>query len=955
MMSRWERIKELVAAALEHPPSERARFLGEACPDPELRKEVDSLLAYEESDFLERSPASHMETKTAAFSRAGAFRDLSGRSLSHYDVDKEISRGGMGIVYRAFDKKLRREVALKVLPPALTQDEDRKARFVREARAAAGLEHPHVAVIYEIDEAEGISFIVMELIRGEKLGTLLERERLPLSRCLELATEIAGGLACAHGKGIVHRDVKPANVMVTESGHAKIIDFGLAKLVEAEANVGAGQTGPNVVLGTASHMSPEQARGERVDRRSDIFSFGIVLYEMLTGVTPFPGKSTPETLNAVINTPAPPLASHVSSRLTPKLQEILDGCLAKDPAERYQTLDDVLIHLRTVKQESDTESLTFLRKVRGRGLPWKARHVGAIAASLVVTIAAAVVLLVRDVEAPVPRLRSPTQVTLGLGVEDYPTWSPDGLSLAYAASEQGLFHGGNWDIYVTQVGGAAPLNRTADYDGMDSFPAWSPDGRRIAFHSSRDGGGVFVMSPLTGAPRKLSSYEATAPSWSSPPRWSRDGTELAYLDETDVVVLPLDGGEPRRFSLPGKSDMRYDLAWSPDGERFAYVSAQNRTSTITQIWVLRVGDGTAVPLTDGDAKDWSPSWSKDGRLLYYVSSRGGAMDLWRQPVGDDGHPRGGPVPVTVGVGIRSAQFSSDAKRLAYSDGKRIANVFRTPIFEDRPATWDDAEQLTFDRALISIANVSPDGEHLVFNSNRTGNPDLWTMPSAGGEMRQLTTHPTPDWSPSFSPDGNEVTFYAFRTGTRHIFTMPAGGGPARQVTKGEAEDYHPRWSPDGREIVFFSLRSGNMDIWRVSVEGGAPQRVTDHPSGDFSAQWSPDGKWIAFISARTGPGSPTLWRVAAAGGEPEQMSDYPAWYPCWSRDGRSIFFTGFGERAGSVWAVSLEKGEERQITSLSGRRGSLATEILATDGRHLYFGWEEDVGDIWVMEAAGSR
>jgi serine/threonine protein kinase/tetratricopeptide (TPR) repeat protein len=317
-----------------------------------------------------------------------------GRTVSHYNVLAEIGRGGMGVVYRAVDLKLNREVALKVLPPELVADPDRKRRFIQEAQAAAALNHPHIAVVYEIDEADGVTFIAMELLEGEKLRDVLQRERLPLHRTLELATEVAEGLALAHEKGIVHRDLKPANIMRTEEGHAKIIDFGLAKLVEpiedeaSEAVTVAKETDPGKVMGTVSYMSPEQARGKKVDHRSDIFTFGIVLHEMLTGRPPFRGESGIETMNAILKEPAPKLGafgSEVSAEASADLQRIEDKCLAKDPAERYQTIKDVVVDLRAARRRLESDSVAPVPSPPRRRAYFFA-GVGAVAAVLLIVV-----------------------------------------------------------------------------------------------------------------------------------------------------------------------------------------------------------------------------------------------------------------------------------------------------------------------------------------------------------------------------------------------------------------------------------------------------------------------------------------------------------------------------------------------------------------------------------------
>jgi Tol biopolymer transport system component len=305
-------------------------------------------------------------------------------------------------------------------------------------------------------------------------------------------------------------------------------------------------------------------------------------------------------------------------------------------------------------------------------------------------------------------------------------------------------YSGNSDIWVTQPGSGSPLNLTADYPGADKYPSYSPDGRQIAFWSSRDGGGYFVMPALGGPPRKVLAGSRFG---FSRPEWSSDGKRLACVVREKglrtAVVVTLETGESRRVSLPGRETNRWDLAWSHDQLYFAYVDAKSDTSQVGRILVLGLQDGKTTEVTDGRTAVWSPNWSSDGRDLYYISNRGGSMDLWRQRI-EDGKPVSDPQPLTIGVGITSAAFSPDGRKLAYSKGRVVANVWRVPILQDRPANWSDARQLTFDEAYIEMVDVSRDGERLVVSSDRAGNPDLWLLPAEGGPMQQLTTDLTPD-------------------------------------------------------------------------------------------------------------------------------------------------------------------------------------------------------------------
>ena len=771
---------------------------------------------------------------------------MADRILSHYRVFEELSRGGMGIVYRAVDKKLDREVALKVLPPELVADPERKRRFVQEAKAAAALHHPPIATIFEIDEVEDTTFIAMELIRGQKLSELVHGEPLPLSRALELATEIVEGLSCAHEKGIVHRDLKPPNIMLTEDGHAKIIDFGLAKLTEPLGSADSledtalRQTESGKILGTVSYMSPEQARGKTLDHRSDIFSFGIVLYEMATGRLPFHGPSGVETLNAILKEPVPPLEIDAASQerdVFAELERVIRRCLAKNPEERYQTTKDLLSELRRVRRDSDTSiSASVVPAASPRPRPWW------IATAIAGVLGLAVFLyFTRSRDAGVLRFANPVQVTSAQGAELYPTWAPEGSRLAYHSTVRGL---GNADIWVTQLTGGQPVNRTVDHEGNDWNPSWSSDGSQIAFASSRDGGGVFIMSALGGPARKVLTSRS---GFLSRPQWSADGSRLAAVvlledGSRELQILTLATRESERVQLQARSGNPADLSWSPNERFVAYVDAVDTTAEVTQVWVTRLDDEAAFPITDGTSQDWSPSWSPDSRRIFFVSNRQGSRDLWQQRIGTDGSPQGEPERITTGIGMRAATISPDGSKLAYTLGRGIAsNVWRIPVLSDRAATWSDAEQLTFDEAFVEFIDVSPDGQQLVMSSDRSGNQDLWTLSTSDREMRQLTDNAAPDWRPSWSSDGNELTFYSYRSGNRDVWLMGLDGSAPRQVTRHEGPDLHPSWSPDGTQIVFASVRSESFQVFVVPRDGGQPRLLAEHP-GDNLPDWSPDGE-----------------------------------------------------------------------------------------------------------------
>jgi Tol biopolymer transport system component len=389
----------------------------------------------------------------------------------------------------------------------------------------------------------------------------------------------------------------------------------------------------------------------------------------------------------------------------------------------------------------------------------------------------------------------------------------------------------------------------------------------------------------------------------------------------------------------------------------AYVDGRDVTAQVMQLWVMRVSDGKAAPITDGRSNVQGPAWS-DEHTLYYSSNRGGSMDLWQQSIDDNGAAAGEPRAITTGTEILRSAFSADGSKLAYSRGRFIvSNLWSVPILKDRPATWADAKQLTFDEANVEFVHVSPDGKRLLVSSDKSGNPDLWMLPADGGDMQQVTNDPTPDWRGDFSPDGQSIAFYSYRSGYRELWLMPVDGGPARQLTNDREDNYFSGWSADGREVALVSSRGGKDQIWIQPVGGGRARLLVDHDGFDAHPSWSPDGKTIVFAWVNAGPAR--LYRVPATGGTPVQLTKDFGWFSRWAPDGKYVYFTTPGQRrtgaSSNIWSVSLEDGGERQVTDFSGKRGRMAATALATDGRPLFFGWADQSVHIWTAEIADGR
>jgi eukaryotic-like serine/threonine-protein kinase len=881
---------------------------------------------------------------------------LAGARLGPYEIQSALGAGSMGEVYRAHDRTLDRDVAIKVLPGGLASDPDRLMRFEREARMLAALNHPHIAAIYGVEGSGGTRALVLELVEGRTLGELIAAAQrpgetaLPVADALTFARQIADALDAAHAKGIVHRDLKPENIKVTPAGVVKVLDFGLAKVWAADlagvdpaaATATLAGTRAGVFVGTAAYMSPEQARGAPVDRRTDIWSFGCVLFEMLAGRPPFAAKTLSDTIARVLE--REPDWAALSASTPTRVRALLRCCLQKDPEKRLRDIAGARADLdaclappfKTVRSALATAQWHLSRPLAR----WSAGVTGIVAA----------LVLARGYHAApaILQLANPVQITSAVGVEDHPTLAPDNHTVAYECNESG-----NWDIWVAQVGGSA-VNRTGDNRGNDRYPSWSPDGLRIAFWSDREGGGYFVMPALGGAAIRIITTPGTWEHYHSAPAWSADSKSLAAVaydgrsgTRSAVEIVSIVTRESRRIALPGDGESRLDLSWSSDGRYLAYVDGAQQQGEVTTIRVLRITDGHSIAITDGRSNARRPRWSADGLTLFYVCNCVGPQDLWQQAFTHDGSPSGPPMRATNGLEIRDAALSPDGSKLVYAKGRWVSNVWRVPILEDRPATWADADQITFDQAFVEFLDLSPDGQRLAYSSDRAGNQDLWVMP-IGGHATQLTSDPAPDWSPGWSPDGSTIAFYSYRTGDREIWSMPSSGGAATQLTHSPGLDAGSHWSPDNREIAFRSERTGNSEIWVISADGKRSRRITNDRASAGLPTWSPDSQWLAYSSNRSGRSQ--VWRISAHGGEPELLTQGPGRSPRWSHDGAFIYFGGVDERDGNYWRFSLADRTERAITSLVGRRGTPGVMPPASDGKYLYFPWRDDLGDIWVMD-----
>ncbi len=806
-----------------------------------------------------------------------------GRTLDHqYRLEACLGQGGMGVVYKAHDLRLNRPVAIKVLPPDRMADPVARQRFVREATTASALNHPNIVTIHAIGSDAGADFIVMEYLPGQTLDALIPSGGMTVERLLRHAVAIAGALAAAHAAGIVHRDLKPSNVMVVGEDRVKVLDFGLAKLLDPGGGAPdhATRTAITVdraLVGTFAYMSPEQAEARPLDGRTDIFSFGVMLYEMATGSRPFTAESPVLVLGKIVAA-EPALPSAVAPSIPSELERVILRCLRKDPARRFQTAAD----LKAVLEDLLAETVPPARpRHRGRTAWWTAAALCAGAAAGYGLWHAG-----RDTAADPAPLRAEPLTTFP-GAELYPSLSPDGNHVAFTWTGP---RQDNTDVYLQQIGAGIPLRLTTDRQS-DFNPVWSPDGRWIAFlrgeparplgRSARE---VRVIAALGGPERKLADIrvlEITVhPAFLA---WCPDSRCVIVTDGTGqgqpdaLFAIALDSGEKRQITQPSAPALAdINPAVSPDGRSLLFL--RHATWGVGELHALMLGDGAAAagparriaaPGVQPDHAAWLPDGS--GILLSTAAFAGGAQ-LWRVPasggepkrlayVGEDG------VMATVSAG-RAGQ----PPRLVYVRSFVDENIWRLDVPVPGEAAAAGGVAIASTRSDIH-PQVSPDGRRVAFASTRSGTWEIWVSNHDGSDAVQLTSlgAPTGTGAPRWSPDGQLIAFASDASGQFDVFVVAASGGKPRSVASHPAMDHVPAFSHDGRWLYFSSARSGRFEIWKTPVAGGEPVQVT--AGGGWYSQVSPDGGALYFTAESDLGAEVPLWRMPAAGGERAELID----------------------------------------------------------------------------------
>ena len=934
---RWKRIKEILDVTVRLEVDERESYLTRVCEDDtDLRREVDSLLsALEEAGDAFEAPPLPVPVDP-----------LLGARIGPYQIVEHIGSGGMGSVYRAMraDEAFHKEVAIKVIRRNLDLEQVVR-QFRRERQIMATLEHPNIARLLDGGSTpDGLPYFVMEFIRGKPIDVYSKEQNLGITERLQLFQTVCATVHFAHQRGVVHRDIKPGNILVTEDRTPKLLDFGIAKILHPEMLPASRETATTLGRAmTPEYASPEQLKGGNVTEASDIYSLGVLLYELLSGQRPRPAADLPATDDEI----DPP--SRVSARrdLAGDLDNIVLMAMRREPGRRYRSAgsleDDIRRYLegRPVTARKDTLAYRAAKLLR--------RQKVAVASVIVMIAIFAGALLVarlhdRRNDPGVPPQITP--LTSLPGDEFQPSFSPDGKQIVYVWSGE---NGENRDIYIQSLDGGQPRRLTTNA-AEDLSPVWSPDGARIAWlRRGRQETGVFVSPAGNGVHGKIADlFPTRVEAVGRHLDWSPDGAWLAAVDKTlpeqpfRIVLIGVKDSVKREATLPPEKIIG-DLnpAFSPDGKSLAFIRAVS--SGVCDIYVAPVASGRARRVTFDHRQVSGLAWTPDSHAIVFSSERARNSALWR--VAADG---GTPVRVPmIAENATDPAFSRDGRKMVYAQFFSDANVWRIDT-----AGGGAPRKIIASTQYDSSPQYSPDGSRVAFRSTRSGNNEIWLCDPEGRTPVQLTHFRGPlTGTPRWSPDGKLVAFDSRPEGQAEIYALGPEGGELRRITNDPAEDVVPSWSQDGKWIYFASNRSGAWQVWRSPAGGGAAERVTSQ--GGFAAFESPDGKFLYYAKGRAAAG---LWRKRLPDGEEQPVLEQlkPGYWGYWAVVEDGIYFTD-PSAAGSSPVISFYRLADhrlRKIVTLDkpASEGDSAFAVSPDRKNLLYTQIDQSGSDILVMD-----
>ena len=859
-----------------------------------------------------------------------------GQTISHYRILEKLGEGGMGVVYKAEDARLHRRVAIKFL--SSSHNQHNRARFLREARAISAVRHQNIAVIYDYGETdEGQPFIVMELVEGETLNDLLHASALTLQRAVEIIEAVTAALGAAHALGIIHRDIKPANIVIDQAGEVKVLDFGLAKLLNNEHHVGVDQdaqmllatrTHSDVIVGTPLYLSPEQAMGQPVDARSDIFALGALLYECITGRPAFLGLGVVD-IAAKVMRDDPPTPSSLNPRVPAELDRITVKALKKRPEERYQTASQLLADLREVRSGLNDSAAARTQRMN---LPHKTHHSSSLkslseklrrprvslAFFLLVIAAVGVVMWIvwrraQTIQTlPFQNMQITRLTNSGKSIDA--AISPNGKDVVHVVDD-----GGQRSLWLRQVNTETASDiqivPPADvrYDGL----TFTPDGDSIYFvrvEKGSDVAALYKMSRTGGAARKLLENIR------SPVTFSPDEKRIAFIRENTnqgekvLMIANADGSEVKELARPEKPEFFNPVgpSWSPDGSAIACSAESPVGGFHAKIIEVKVADGAQRAIT-------KPDWFYINRVVWLASGKGLIITAADQALAPfqiwyiahrDGHARRITNDLNSYPGV---SLAADASTLVSIESESLSNIWIAPDADAKRAV-----QLRSGASEHYGLAWTPGGK-IVYASVASGNPDIWMMDMDGANRKQLTVDVAVDRRPTVSPDGRYILFSSNRSGKFNIWRMDSDGGNLKQLTDGDDEQF-PSCSPDGQWVVYQGFASGVPKLWKVSIDGRDKEQLTDYYSN-----WpvvSPDGRRIVFGYREKPDALLKQAIIPFAGGQPEKVFDIPMlsiptifWQRVhWSADGNEIAYIDNRGGISDIWSQPLDGSPPRRLT-----------------------------------------
>jgi serine/threonine protein kinase/Tol biopolymer transport system component len=894
----------------------------------------------------------------------------SGTRLGRYQINSPLGAGGMGEVYLAEDTHLRRPAALKILPAKFTESEDRLRRFEREASAASALNHPNIITIHEIGQEDGLHFMAMEFVDGETLRARMGHAGMSLKEALDVAVQVADALCAAHEAGIVHRDVKPENIMIRRDGYVKVLDFGLAKLTERQAvmtvdsqapTIAKADTDPGTVMGTMRYMSPEQARGKEVDTRTDIWSLGVVLYEMVTGHAPFEGETTSDVIVSLLSQDAPSL-SQEAEEVPYELERIARKALQKNRDERYQTVKDMALDLKSLRRELEVgtgaerstppglgggqriarsgahgRASATLKDSRASTGDWKGARptsggdgggligrtlrdhrfalltFASLAAAAVLAFAAYKFFGRGKPEGSPPGIFKQAQVIklTTNGNARVAAISPDGKYVVYAMDEAG-----KQSLWLRQVAISSNVRLLPPADVSFFACGFSADGNFIhyAMDERNNSPAIYRVPILGGSPTKIFD-NLTAPVSISP-----DGKQVAIVridrgrQEATLSVANLDGTGERQLLSRKSPEIFNWVAWSPDGNSIACpVSSYTDNVPNVTIIELQVADGTERVIT-------SQKWIGTGEIVW-LSDKSGIILAARQQdspyyqIWQVSYPDGSARKITDDLyDYQGVSLSTDSSALVSVQSQRLSNLWLAKGPNDY-----DVTQVTPGVGTYYDLAWTPDG-HLLYASDASGSADLWEMDLNGTNQRQLTAGAERNYAPAATPDGRYIVFHSNRSGTWQIWRMDRNGSNPKQLTFDSRDSNWPQVSPDSKWIIYQHLDSDQlMKMWKVGIDGGTPVQLSAKQS--IRPVISPDGKWIAYwhFDERV-----QIAVTPFAGGEPVKYFDLAAtalvgWDAIlkWTPDGRALTYVDHRVGTDNIWSQPFAGGSPTQLTDFT--------------------------------------